>query len=66
MLIFFGLVVWYFLGREVLGGGIWEGGLLWDMIDWGFGFFDSFVSVMRNVSVGGLAGCFCSLAYKHL
>lgn len=66
MLILFGLV-WYFLGGGE--GGFegrdlgWDGGSLCDLIDWDFGFFlVSFGSVMRNVLLGWLAGCVCSLA----
>lgn len=59
MLIF--LLVWlfdlvFFWGR---GRGIWEGGMLCDIDRLGFLFFCSFVGVMRNVSVVGLAGWLC-------
>lgn len=72
MLIFLGLVWLVFFGGEGRDlGGIWEGGLLSDLIDWDFCFFGSFsfLSVIRNVSVARLAGwlaVFCSLAYRHL
>lgn len=37
--------------------------MLCDLIDWDFCFFDSFVSVIENVSVVGLAGWLCFVAW---
>lgn len=39
----FGLVFFGGEGREVSRGGIWEGGLLFDLIDWDFLFFFLFI-----------------------